>query len=132
MPVRHPLAERDAAPAAVTVGTTTYAVRDGVIDCPPDREDAVADLAANTDQTVLHYWDGPDDESTTDICEWLKGETNPEYGGDPVPMDELRDLQREAITRFTDRDPGAVDIRAHLLHPNERHTHKSILESEVA
>jgi len=96
------------------------------------REDAVADLAANTDQTVLHYWDGPDDESTTDICEWLKGETNPEYGGDPVPMDELRDLQREAITRFTDRDPGAVDIRAHLLHPNERHTHKSILESEVA
>ena len=67
MPVRHPLATRDAAPAAVTVGTTTYAVRDGVVDCPIDREDAVADaLAAAHDvpQDAVYEEDGPPDTCT--------------------------------------------------------------------
>jgi len=47
MPVKHPLADRDAAPAAATVGTATYAVGDdGVIDCPADAVPRVADALA--------------------------------------------------------------------------------------
>jgi hypothetical protein len=47
MPVRHPHADRDASPAAVTVDTTTYAVGDdGTIDCPPADETHVADVLA--------------------------------------------------------------------------------------
>lgn len=76
MPVRHPLAERDAAPAAVTVGTTTYAVRDGVIDCPPDREDAVAEALADAHDVpreAVYEEDGPPDTCPVekhdgDIC----------------------------------------------------------------
>jgi hypothetical protein len=46
--VRHPHAERDASPAAVTVGTTTYRVDDdGVIECPDDQAAAVADVLAD-------------------------------------------------------------------------------------
>jgi len=95
------------------------------------REDAVADLAETIDETILHYWDGPDDERVSDMCQWLKEETNPDYGGDPVPMDSLRDLQREALDRFTDDGGGSADVRRHVLHPNERHTHRSVLESNI-
>jgi len=95
------------------------------------REDAVAEFAENIDETVLHYWDGPSDESTTEMCEWLKEQTNPEYGGDPVPMAELRRLEREALDRFTDEGGDAAQVRAHILHPRERHTHRSVLASEV-
>lgn len=48
MPVTHPHAGRDASPAAVTVGTTTYPVdSDGVIQCPADKEESVADVLAD-------------------------------------------------------------------------------------
>jgi len=48
MTVRHPDADRDASPAAVTVGTTTYSVDDdGVIDCPPEDERDVADVLSD-------------------------------------------------------------------------------------
>jgi len=47
--VSHPAAERDASPAAVTVGTTTYAVdSDGVVECPADEAAHVADVLADT------------------------------------------------------------------------------------
>jgi predicted Zn-ribbon and HTH transcriptional regulator len=95
------------------------------------REDAVATLAENVEEQVLHYWDGPDDENVTEMCEWLKGETNPEYGGDPVPMQELKRLQREAVDRFSDADPDSKYVTDHHLHPQERHTHRSILANEV-
>ena len=109
------------------------------------REDAVAELAEAVDEEVLHYWDGPQDADTSPMCAWLKGGddlvdadvatgfegTHPDYGGDPVPMAELRQLQREAIDRFSDQESGSGAVRDHVLHPNERHTHRSILESEV-
>ena len=48
MTVRHPLADRGASPAAVTVGTTTYEIGDdGTIACPSDDEAAVADVLAD-------------------------------------------------------------------------------------
>jgi len=41
--VSHPAAKRDASPAAVTVGTTTYRVdSDGIIECPAGEAEAVA------------------------------------------------------------------------------------------
>jgi len=107
------------------------------------REDAVAELAEELDQQVLHYWDGPQDDRTSQMCEWLKGGdelagtstgfegTHPDYGGEPVSMDELRRLQREALDRFTEDGGGASTVRDHALHPHERHTHRSILENEV-
>ena len=112
------------------------------------REDAAADLAKELDEPVLHYWDGPQDEDTSQMCAWLKGGddlvdadadvatgfegTHPEFGGDPVPMDELRELERRAIDLFSDQDSGSGAVRDHVLHANERHTHRSILGSEVA
>lgn len=110
------------------------------------REDAVADLKADLDETVLHYWDGPQDADTSPMCAWLKGGddlvdgdvatgfegTHPEFGGDPVSMDKLRQLQREAIDLFSDQESGSGAVRDHILHVNERHTHRSILASEVS
>jgi len=88
-------------------------------------------LEQETGVDVLHYWDGPDDEDTTDMCTWLKQQTNPEYGGNPVSMDELEQLQRTAIEKYGDGQPYAGSVRSHVLHPNERHTHRSILASQV-
>lgn len=95
------------------------------------RAKAVRELEQETGVDVLHYWDGPDDEDTTDMCTWLKEQTNPEYGGDPVSMDELEQLQRTAIEKYGDGQPYAGSVRSHVLHPNERHTHRSILASQV-
>jgi len=108
-------------------------------------EDASAELAREVDEQVLHYWDGPQNADTSDICAWLKGGddlvnadvstgfegTHPEYGGTPVPMDELRDLQREAVELFQGDGNGAGTVRDHVLHPHERHTHRAVLEREV-
>jgi hypothetical protein len=71
MPVRHPLADRDAAPAAVTVGTTTYTIdADGVVECPPERVDAVADaLAGAHDCDADALLDG-----AADTCEAVKND----------------------------------------------------------
>jgi hypothetical protein len=45
--VQHPLADRDAAPAAVTVGTTTYPVTDGAVGCPDAEREHVARVLAD-------------------------------------------------------------------------------------
>lgn len=95
------------------------------------REQALSELQADIDEDILHYWDGPDDEDTTDMCTFLKRETNPAYGGDPVSMEELHALQREAIEKYGDGQPYSGNVRDHILHPNERHTHRSILESQL-
>jgi hypothetical protein len=116
------------------------------------REDASAELAKELDETVLHYWDGPQDESTSVLCAWLKGGdslarevsdapgdlpmtdfegTHPEYGGTPVPMDELRDLEGRALDLFTDDGQFTSEARDHVMHANCRHTHRAILEREV-
>lgn len=64
------------------------------------------------------YWQGPDTESTTDACMAVKQRTNPDYGGDPVGLDELRELTREA----SDEHFPNLDYRSWCLHPSERHT----------
>jgi len=95
------------------------------------RERAVRDLDNDIPTDVLHYWDGPDDGDTTEMCAWLKRQTNPAYGGDPVSMDELHSLQRDAIEKFGDGQPHAGSVRDHILHANERHTHRSVLASQL-
>ncbi|AGM11797.1 portal protein [Haloarcula californiae tailed virus 2] len=64
------------------------------------------------------YWQGPSDSRTTEACEELKEETNPQYGGTPVSMNELVRLEQEVQEQhFTN-----LSFRKHTVHPNERHT----------
>lgn len=75
MQVEHPHADRDASPAAVTVGQTTYAVDDaGVIQCPSDEAASVADVLARA------YDISPDglligvDDAATATCDAVKND----------------------------------------------------------
>jgi len=78
MPVRHPQADRDAAPAAVTVGTTTYPVAsDGRIDCPAGDEGRVARVLARA------YGVRPDALIVTETCNTVK--TDGEVCGRELP-----------------------------------------------
>jgi hypothetical protein len=81
------------------------------------REQGYEDLPGAEDEPRF-YWQGPDDSRTTDACEELKDMTNPDYGGGPVPMDELKDKQEQV---HDDHFPS-LDFREHNIHPNERHT----------
>jgi hypothetical protein len=101
--VRHPRADRDASPAAVTVGTNTYSVdADGVIDCPDSEVSAVADVLAdvygvdrdriltNADAesgSVLVNADDKSDAMLIDagVCPWCD-----EYDGDNVGLHASR------------------------------------------
>lgn len=75
-----------------------------------DREDA--------GEEFRFYWQGPDDSRTTDLCDALKAETNPDYGGDPVPLDDLVTLERE----FSNEYFPDLTFRKHAPHINCRHT----------
>jgi hypothetical protein len=72
MTVTHPHADRDASPAAVTVGTDTYPVDgDGVIDCPADAEGHVADVLAEAygvdPSALVREEDGPPDDAIPEL-----------------------------------------------------------------
>ena len=83
------------------------------------RESVFDDLEDDVGEELRYKWIGPSDDRTTEACEWLKAQTNPRFGGDPVPMDRLLELEREAQERFF---PDLDEHRRHLVHPNERHT----------
>jgi len=70
----------------------------------------------------LFYWSGNLDGRQTEACEWLIRETNPNYGGDPVPMDELKALIEEAPTHDPDMDDNLARPNDFCVHPNERKT----------
>jgi hypothetical protein len=65
------------------------------------------------------YWQGPSDARTTEACEELKERTNPQHGGDPVPMNELVRLEEDV---HQEHFPHLSAFRKHTIHPNERHT----------
>lgn len=67
---------------------------------------------------AVFYWEGPDDQRTTDACEELKDKTNPRHGGSSVPMDELVALEEDVHDDHFSR----LSFRRHCIHPNERHT----------
>lgn len=75
-----------------------------------ERDDAAAEK---------FYWQGPDDQRTTPACDELKEETNPQYGGSPVSLNELIALQRDVQAKHF---PSLSQFRKHVVHPNERHT----------
>jgi len=72
----------------------------------------------NDADEAVFKWLGPSDERTTEACEFLKEQTRPDHGGDPVTLDELRDLVQEANRRFVDHEG-----REWLPHINCRHTY---------
>jgi len=78
MTVQHPHADRDASPAAVTVGTDTYPVNDdGVIECPADAESSVAARLARV------YGCDSDDLRVRETCDVVK--TDGEVCGRDLP-----------------------------------------------
>jgi phage portal protein BeeE len=79
------------------------------------REDGYRDRGLDD---ALFYWQGPSDSRETDACEDLKDETNPSYGGDPVPLSELVTKERNVHAEYFDN----LSFRKHVIHPNERHT----------
>lgn len=73
------------------------------------------------------YWQGPDDQRTTDACKELKEETNPDYGGTPVPMPELKRKEREVHNKHFKNLSFRDD---HTIHPHERHTFVRAVEQD--
>jgi hypothetical protein len=72
-------------------------------------------------------WVGPDDNRTTDACKKLKSLTNPDYGGSPVTMPELKRLEEDVHNEeFPD-----LAFRTHVVHINERHTFRRALPNEI-
>jgi len=69
-----------------------------------------------------YYWVGSVDDRTTEACEWLINETNPNYGGDPVSLDELQDLIAEAPEHDDDMQDNLARPEDYVVHPNERKT----------
>jgi hypothetical protein len=94
------------------------------------REDGYEDKGQGED---TFYWVGSVDDRTTDACKWLIGGTdtadnisggfngtNPNYGGEPVALDELRDLIQEAA----EKDPDVTtDARKYTPHIQCRKTY---------
>jgi len=62
---------------------------------------------------------GPSDFRTTEACQWLKEQTNPSYGGDPVSLEEYKQLIQEANDRFVD----GHNAREFVPHISCRHTY---------
>ena len=87
------------------------------------REDAYLERDLGDD---LFKWTGTDEDGTSDnhrttrACGWLKEQTNPEFGGTPRPLDELKELIGEAWKHDPDMDQDLS--RGWTAHPQERHT----------
>jgi len=63
-------------------------------------------------------WLGPDDEDVTDTCQRIKERTNPDFGGEPKPLDELLDIvEEESRKDFPDFTTDGT-----AAHYEERHT----------
>jgi len=73
---------------------------------------------------ALFYWSGaePGDDRQTEACRWLIEKTNPFHGGEPVPLQELRELVDEAPEHDDDMDNALARPDSWIVHPNERST----------
>jgi len=91
------------------------------------REEGYESLPGDEDDPEF-YWEGPDDSRTTDACEELKDRTNPRHGGDPKPMDDLIEVEREVQQEHF----SGLSFRKHTVHPNERHTFVRAQEDGVS
>jgi hypothetical protein len=71
------------------------------------------------------YWVGQtkaEDNRTTEACDWLIKKTNPNHGGNPVPLDELKELIKEAPTHDSEMQNNLARPDNFVVHPNERKT----------
>lgn len=116
-------------------GWSVDSVASNIQDVAPSLTDAEAERIARTETAAVtnkareigyeerglddarFYWQGPADQRTTEACEWLKEQTNPQFGGEPVSKERLKALVGEANDRFVDHDR-----REWSVHINERHT----------
>ena len=54
------------------------------------------------DDEAEFKWVGPEDDRKHEACWWLLEKTNPDHGGTPRPLDELKELVQEANRRFVE------------------------------
>jgi len=111
--------------AFTAVGTAIRAVALELFNAVTGNSDSIL-RSIITDFVRYLKTDAPGDLPMTDFAG-----THPEYGGTPVPMERLRELEGRALDLFTDDGQYTSHARDHVLHPSERHTHRAILEQEV-
>ncbi len=91
------------------------------------REEGYEDRPDTGGPQERFMWVGPDDSRTTDACEKLKRLTNPDYGGDPMTMPELKRAEEAVHSEFF----PDLEFRTHVVHINERHTFRRALPNEI-
>jgi len=79
----------------------------------------------------LFYWSGNLDGRTTEACRWLIEQTNPFHGGEPVPLEELKELIDEAWTHDDDMTENMARPDNYTVHINERKTFARAVEGMV-
>jgi len=77
-------------------------------------EDAYEELSERRDEEFEFKWVGSDDRRTTEACTWLLEQTNPDHGGNPVSLEELKELIQEA----PEHDPELPDTMAREFTPH--------------
>lgn len=100
-------------------GWSITSLRDNLQDAVPGLDDLEAERIARTETQHLvaesreagyreqfgddarFRWVGPDDDRTTDACEWIKDQVDADEG---VPLEELKGLVDEANQKFVDHD----------------------------
>jgi len=125
-------------------GWTTDSVTDAVMDLEDSLSRNQAETIARTETASIvntareegyretgmadekFYWTGATQseqpERTTDACDWLIQQTNPNHGGEPVKMERLKELIEEAPTHDPDMDDNLARPENYVVHPNERKT----------
>jgi hypothetical protein len=88
---------------------------------------AFEDLEDGIDGNLLYFWDGPQDEDTTDACEQLKELTNPEHGGTPRPRQEFDSLMADVRNEFF----PDFESDGQAIHWQERHALDAVLPSQA-
>jgi len=84
------------------------------------------------DGSQVYKWVGTDDGRTTEACTWLKEQTNPDFGGEPVGLKEMQNLIEEAPTHDNGLQDDIARPSTFTVHPNERHTFVRAVGSELS
>jgi len=121
-------------------GWTTDGIANRLQDLEPELSKAEAETIARTETASIvntareegyqetgmgdeqFYWVGGTDDRTTEACNWLMDETNPNHGGDPVSLDELKALIEEAPEHDPEMQDNLARPEDFVVHPNERKT----------
>lgn len=85
------------------------------------REEGYQELGQDDDR---FYWTGadPGDDRQTGACEWLIRQTNPNHGGEPVALEDLRSLVDEAPEHDHEMQDDLARPSSWVVHPQCRST----------